>query len=88
MAFCLSFFVFLNNHYSVMASSASSASHVNNNTGGGASVAVANAIAAANKLEVLIESFVSKLRRKQVSGSYNTAIATCKFLMRVTSVKE
>lgn len=86
MAFSLSFFVFLNNHYSVMASSASSASHVNNNTGGGASVAVANAIAAANKLEVLIESFVSKLRRKQVSGSYNTAIATCKFLMRVTSI--
>lgn len=44
------------------------------------------ASAAANKLEVLVDSFLSKLKRRQVTGSYNVAIATCQFLMRVTSI--
>ncbi|KAG0672261.1 GCD complex subunit gcd7 [Pichia californica] len=46
----------------------------------------ASAINAANKLEVLVEAFISKLKRRQVTGSYNVAIATCQFLMRVTSI--
>lgn len=45
-----------------------------------------SAINAANKLEVLVEAFISKLKRRQVTGSYNVAIATCQFLMRVTSI--
>lgn len=48
--------------------------------------ASASAINAANKLEILVESYISKLRRRQVTGSYNVAIATCQFLMRVTSI--
>ena len=48
--------------------------------------ASASAINAANKLEVLVESYISKLKRRQVTGSYNVAIATCQFLMRVTSI--
>jgi translation initiation factor eIF-2B subunit beta len=51
-----------------------------------ANVAAANATNAANKLEALVESFISKLRRRQITGSYNVAIATCQFLMRVTSI--
>lgn len=46
----------------------------------------ASAINAANKLEIHVESFISKLKRRQVTGSYNVAIATCQFLMRVTSI--
>lgn len=46
----------------------------------------ASAINAANKLEVLVEAFISKLKRRQVTGSFNVAIATCQFLMRVTSI--
>ncbi|TID25472.1 hypothetical protein CANINC_002950 [Pichia inconspicua] len=41
--------------------------------------------AAAKKLEVLIDTFIFKLKRRQVTGSYNVAIATCQFLMKVTS---
>lgn len=41
---------------------------------------------AANKLEILVDTFISKLKRRQVTGSYNVAIATCQFLMRVTSI--
>ena len=41
---------------------------------------------AAHKLDALLESFISQLKRRQVTGSFNVAIATCKFLMRVTSI--
>lgn len=47
---------------------------------------VSAAVTAANKLEVLVQSFILKLKRRQVTGSYNVAIATCQFLMRVTSI--
>lgn len=40
---------------------------------------------AATKTEILIESFIGKLKRRQITGSYTVAMETCKFLMRVTS---
>ena len=66
-------------------------SHASHSVSNSASVNVSSvtdaaSILAANKLEVLIERFISQLKRRQVTGSYNVAIATCKFLMRVTSI--
>ncbi|KAG7698183.1 hypothetical protein KL930_001845 [Ogataea haglerorum] len=37
------------------------------------------------KYEVLVDSFISKLKRRQITGSYNVATATCRLLMRVIS---
>ncbi|GMM30898.1 translation initiation factor eIF2B subunit beta [Martiniozyma asiatica (nom. inval.)] len=42
-------------------------------------------IQAQQKIDVLVESFIDKLKRRQITGSHNVAIATCQFLMRVTS---
>ncbi|KAF6009471.1 hypothetical protein HII13_003550 [Brettanomyces bruxellensis] len=38
-----------------------------------------------HKLDILVDSFVNKLKRRQITGSYQVAHETCQFLMRVTS---
>ncbi|KAH3668334.1 hypothetical protein OGAPHI_002088 [Ogataea philodendri] len=42
-------------------------------------------MSSAQKYEVFVDSFISKLKRRQVTGSYNVATATCRLLMRVIS---
>lgn len=38
------------------------------------------------KLDILVDSFVNKLKRRQITGSYKVALETCQFMMRVTSL--
>ncbi|GME78952.1 unnamed protein product [Ambrosiozyma monospora] len=40
---------------------------------------------AAQKLDILVDTFISKLKRRQITGSYKIATETCQFLMRVIS---
>lgn len=40
---------------------------------------------AQHRLDILVDSFVNKLKRRQITGSYKVALETCQFLMRVTS---
>ncbi|ODV86068.1 hypothetical protein CANARDRAFT_7429 [[Candida] arabinofermentans NRRL YB-2248] len=45
----------------------------------------ASAVAATQKFEILVDSFISKLKRRQITGSFSVATETCHLLMRVIS---